>query len=417
LKNASILAIDFYVKLRACFNKKASDCKPMNEVTEIIRREIAETGPISFARFMELALYEPSHGYYEREAQQIGRGGDYYTSVSVGSLFGELLAFQCALWLDDLSGSQPPGCFEKPLPLASDHTLKSAPPDGFQILETGAHRGQLARDILSWFRQRRPELWERLTYWIIEPSARRQQWQRETLADLGARVQWAGRWEELPHGIRGVILSNELLDAFPLHRLGWDAIAKRWFAWGVEWTGQHFGWVKLKCQPQPNVLDGLAACSQTAVQLLEVLPDGFSTEVCPAAQTWWIQAAAALEQGKLLTIDYGLTAEEFFSPERVAGTVRAYRHHHLSNELLSHAGEQDLTAHVNFTALQIAGEQAGLQTQPLITQAQFLTRIAERTWKADANFGEWTAERRRRFQTLTHPEHLGRPFKVLIQSR
>ena len=148
-----------------------------------------------------------------------------------------------------------------------------------------------------------------------------------------------------------------------------------------------------------------------------MLPDGFTTEVCPAAEEWWRTAAIALGCGKLVTVDYGLSADEFFMPEREEGTTRGYHHHRPSSNALANPGEQDITAHVNFTAIRTAGESAGLKTNSFLTQAKFLTSIAAQTWKDEGSFGEWTAERTRQFQTLTHPEHLGRSFQVLVQSR
>jgi len=152
-------------------------------------------------------------------------------------------------------------------------------------------------------------------------------------------------------------------------------------------------------------------------ELQAVLSDGFTTEVSPAAATWWRQAASCLERGRLLTFDYGLAADDFFLPQRANGTLRAYHRHQLSTDVLENVGEQDLTAHVNFTALQSAGEYVGLKTEGLQSQTEFLTRIAGQAWKPEAGFGQWTPERTRQFQTLTHPDLLGRPFKVLIQSR
>ena len=152
-------------------------------------------------------------------------------------------------------------------------------------------------------------------------------------------------------------------------------------------------------------------------KLLEVLPDGFTVEVSPAAERWWREAASVLECGRLVTIDYGLTADEFIVPERKEGTARAYSHHQASRDVLADPGEQDITAHVNFTAIQTAGESAGLRTDAFVTQAQFLTGIAARAWKDGASLGAWTPERTRQFQTLTHPEHLGQSFRVLVQSR
>jgi SAM-dependent MidA family methyltransferase len=137
-----------------------------------------------------------------------------------------------------------------------------------------------------------------------------------------------------------------------------------------------------------------------------------------------------LGQGKLLTIDYGFTADELFSPGRMHGTLRAYFRHHASDDLLANVGEQDLTAHVNFSAIQTAGESAGLKTEIFSTQSQFLMRILEKTLrekssgepvspKSDGGGSEdgWTSAQARQFQTLTHPEHLGRAFRVLVQSR
>ena len=128
-------------------------------------------------------------------------------------------------------------------------------------------------------------------------------------------------------------------------------------------------------------------------------------------------AAGALRAGQLLAFDYGLTREEFFTPERGRGTVRAYRRHQATADLLADPGEQDLTAQVNFSAVREAGEAAGLRTTTWVSQAKFLTTILGRILAARESFGEWGSAQNRQFQTLTHPEHLGRPFRVLGQSR
>ena len=367
----------------------------MSHIRRLIGEEIASQGAISFARFMELALYCPNFGYYEQMDVSPGRSGDFYTSVSVGPLFGELLALQFAEWLE------------------------AVPAGGRQILEDGAHDGRLAVDILGWLQANRPKTFATSEYWILEPSARRREIQKKTLGNLAESARWFESWEELSvSGINGVVFSNELLDAMPVHRLGWDAGKKRWFEWGVALNKSEFAWTQM-----PEDLEFKVQGSRFKVgellrlprELLEVLPDGFTTEVCPAAVDWWGRAGGALKSGRLLTIDYGLAAEEFFSPERRAGTLRGYYRHHASHDLLARPGEQDLTAHINFTALQNAGEAAGLKTEGLVTQAQFLTRIMERF--AGAGAENWDSGRSRQFQTLTHPEHLGRAFRVLMQSR
>ena len=149
---------------------------------------------------------------------------------------------------------------------------------------------------------------------------------------------------------------------------------------------------------------------------MDVFPDGYTIETCPAAESWWREAAGILQSGKLMTIDYGLTADELFSPSRPRGTLRAYFRHHASDDLLANVGEQDLTAHVNFSAIRAAGESVGLRTEIFSTQSQFLTRILEKASQNNSP-GEWTSAQARQFQTLTHPEHLGRVFRVLVQSR
>ena len=118
-----------------------------------------------------------------------------------------------------------------------------------------------------------------------------------------------------------------------------------------------------------------------------------------------------------MTIDYGLASGETISPERRNGTLRAYSKHRAAGDLLANVGEQDITAHVNFETIQAAGEAAGLKTEALISQEKFLTQIAERLWNSRPDFERWSSTRVRQFQTLTHPEHLGRAFRVLIQSR
>jgi SAM-dependent MidA family methyltransferase len=214
-----------------------------------------------------------------------------------------------------------------------------------------------------------------------------------------------------------VIFSNELLDAMPVRRLGWDSNSKRWFEWGVTTESEKFVWQRLSV-PQQEIISNLRDAGLDFPALANAaLPDRFTVEISPGASAWWSQAARTLQCGKLLTIDYGLTGEDFFTPQRKEGTLRAYHRHHASADLLANPGEQDLTAHVNFTHLQRAGEAMGLRTEGLLSQEQFLTRIAKTTWDKGPKLDTWTTARVRQFQTLTHPEHLGRPFQVLLQAR
>jgi SAM-dependent MidA family methyltransferase len=349
---------------------------------------------------MKLALYCPVYGYYEGEADKIGQGGDFYTSVSVGSVFGELLAFQFSNWLDDL-----PQMIES----------RSGRFD-LEIIEAGANRGQLAADILCWIRAARTDLWDKLGYCIIEPSTRLRQKQRKLLAGFGNKVRWVSGFNEVKRNsagknVHGIIFSNELLDALPVRRIGWRARTKTWFEWGVALEDDRFVWVEI---PSPvNPIIG----PEVPREVLDFLPEDFTTEICPSATQWWQQAAGVLGQGKLISIDYGLAAEDFILPERSQGTLRSYSKHKITGDLLINPGKQDITAHVNFTAIQVAGEKTGLKTDMFASQEKFLSGTFDQTLKRPAGFVEWTQARLRQFQTLTHPQHLGRSFRVLVQSR
>ena len=260
------------------------------EIGAVLRAEIAKEATISFAKFMELALYCPKIGYYERREARIGRKGDYYTSVSVGKRFGELLAWQFAEWLAG--------------------TL--ALPGRVQLVEGGAHDGQLAADILGWLRAKQPALCERLEYWIIDPSEERQKWQRERLEDFAGKVRWFRYFAELPRQVEGVIFSNELLDSMPVQRFAWDAKGEVWFEWGVGWDGTKF--VSKRMAADGQIIR--QAFPELSPELEAVLPDGFVIEVSQAGANRWRAAAERLGTGKLVTIDYGLKAEEFLLPER-----------------------------------------------------------------------------------------------------
>jgi SAM-dependent MidA family methyltransferase len=360
----------------------------MNALTQIIREEIQKRGAITFARFMELALYCPEYGYYERESDTVGREGDFYTSVSVGTLFGELLAFQFAEWLEKI------------------------PADKIQIVEAGAHDGQLAADILRWMKRFRPDVFERLNYMFIEPSTTRQLWQQKNLAEFSSCVRWIPTLPENSFGkIHGVVFANELLDAMPVHRLFWDAARRDWFEWGVGVSANGFDWFRLEKTIFPAELKALPD------ELLNVLPDGYVFEISLEARQWWRDAARFIETGFLMTSDYGSFNEFGINPNNSVGTLRSYQNHKGSNDVLASVGEQDITAHVDFRAIQLEGDTSGLKTESFETQSKFLLGIATRLMKHPSEKGSLTSGRSRELQTLTHPEFLGRAFRVLVQSR
>ncbi|HEY3861739.1 MAG TPA: SAM-dependent methyltransferase [Verrucomicrobiae bacterium] len=350
-------------------------------LAERMRKEIRRRGPMPFARFMELALYAPGLGYYERR-RAIGRGGDFFTSVSVGPLFGQLLAFQFAQWVD-----------------------ADCPGGAVQFIEAGPHDGVLASDILAWMERHRPDLFARLEYWLLETSPMRRAWQEETLRLWLPKVKWAPDVQSL--SVNGIIFCNEFLDALPVHRLAWST--GKWQEACVTVLDGAFAW---EWRPATEAL-----WPRIPAELAAALPDGFMVEVCPASTAWWMAAARSLWRGKLVAIDYGYSSGEQFQPSRAQGTLRAFRRHHASADLLSEPGEQDLTAHVDFSTLIEAGESAGLRTEGLARQSKFLTEILARARLAADSFGPWDEKQTRQFQTLAHPEHLGHSFQALTQSR
>jgi SAM-dependent MidA family methyltransferase len=357
----------------------------MNELSCQIEQEIHQRGPISFARFMELALYAPGLGYYERR-RKIGRSGDFFTSVSVGPLFGQLLALQFVQWMDT----------DVPV----------------QFIEAGPHDGTLAADILEWTSRHRPDVFERLEYCLLDGSPPRRAWQEESLGPWRSKVRWSPGIESLAGKVTGIIFSNEFLDALPVHILAWKAARQQWEEGFVTVRDANFGWVW-----QSPSMESADHLPQVPDALAEVIPDGFRIEVCPAAVNWWRGAAAKLKRGKLMTIDYGFSAQEQFQPGRAQGTLRTFIRHHVGTDVLNSPGDQDLTAHVNFTALMQAGEAAGLQTVSVLHQSKFLTEIFARARLTSFSLEPWDEKQTRQFQTLTHPEHLGQKFQVLTQGR
>jgi len=360
----------------------------MEQLNQIIRAEIAAKRVIPFKRFMELALYCPEYGYYEKEKDNVGRGGDFYTSVSVGGLFGDLLASQFASWLDALNSRQ-------------------GKADFLTLAEAGAHQGRLALDILRWFKQFRPDHLKRLRYLLLEPSASRQTWQLRVLEEFRSQVVWQSGLDSNP--IRGIIFSNELLDAMPLTRARWNACDRKWQELGVTSRDGLFAWKLMQ--------GSLCLPWDVPEPLLQVLPDGFIVEFSQAATDWWRNAAATLQEGWLVTFDYGCEWEDFFEPSRKDGTLRTYRKHRMGVDPLADPGEQDLTAHVNFSEILRGGEEAGLRTEVFTSQSAFLSSIARELIERQLPFPPWTSKRLRQLQTLTHPQSLGASFRILAQTR
>jgi SAM-dependent MidA family methyltransferase len=383
---------------------------------ETIRDEIARAGGrITFARFMELALYHPQHGYYTgpdvedhkaaRSAStpyqrpdsvdavgqagparrpRIGKAGDYFTSVSVGPLFGKILARQFVQWRAELGD----------------------PPE-FEVIEFGGHRGQLRDDVL-----------------IAAP-------------DLRYRVVEVA--DHMPDSIIGCVFSNEFLDALPVHR-----VKVEHGAWSEAYVGMGD-----KPSPEPSPLhgkgegissppprggedqgEGKLSFAETLGPLsapritdfLAGLPvhlmEGYTTEVNLRALDWLEAIARRLKGGFVLTIDYGYEREDYFAPHHRNGTLLCYHRHTRNDNPYQHIGEQDITAHVEFTSFIEHGRCLGLEPVLFTDQAHFLLQIGESeiTEIVERTAGQLSKERAAIHQLL-HPELMGRAFKVLVQRK
>ncbi len=289
---------------------------------EDIRTEIARAGGrITFERYMELALYHPQHGYYTSGKARIGKAGDFFTSVSVGPLFGRILARQFRQWQVS------------------------------EVIEVGGHRGQLRHDVLA------------------------------AAPDLSYRVFEVG--EELPDKITGCLFSNELLDAMPVHRIHGDR--------EVYVTG--------------DFTEELGPLSDAR---LPRLPSGYRSEINLRALDWLEDIARRLQHGYVLTIDYGFERAEYFAPHHKDGHLQCYRQHSKSGNPFEHIGEQDITAHVEFTSLIEHGQAFGLEPVLFTTQERYLMKTGE------AEIMQ--ATERNAIHQLLHST-MGHTFKVLVQRK
>ncbi|MGH9778360.1 MAG: class I SAM-dependent methyltransferase, partial [Candidatus Acidiferrales bacterium] len=304
--------------------------------------------------------------------------GDYYTSPDVGPLFARLLAQQFREMGDALGR-----------------------PQRFQLIECGAGRGRLAAQLAAAVGESEPELGRALELTLVEASAALRAQAEAAMRGHGlqARVQ-----ESLPRGVVGCLFSNELLDALPVHRVVQRNDGLREVHIGAEGN-------------ELREVEGALSSSEIARYLEHYgapLEEGQFAEVNLAALEWLEKAAAALESGFLLTIDYGHRARELYGPGHRRGTLLAYRGHRTEENWLDAPGEQNLTAHVNFTALEERGRELGLEPLGYTTQASFLLALARECNLADL---VEDSDARRQLVQLIHPEGMGETFRVLIQAK
>ncbi len=346
-----------------------------NQLCSLIRSEIAAQGGwIPFAQFMELALYAPGLGYYTAGARKFGEAGDFVTAPEISPLFGRTLAWQV---VEIMSQSEP------------------------QIMELGAGSGKLAVDILSELDQLNclPE-----RYNILEVSAdlreRQQALLRERLPHVFARVRWL---DALPDAISGAVIANEVLDALPVHLVHWTDGGIR--EHGVACSDGCFVW-----QDRPVGNPELLQLSQE-IQA----PDGYLSEISLAARGLTSSLCDRLQQGVLLFIDYGFGAGEYYHTQRMQGTLMCHYRHHAHGDPFYLPGLQDITAHVDFSAIAESALASGVQLLGYTTQAHFLINcgIADFLSEADPENLRDYLPLSGQLQKLTSPAEMGELFKVI----
>jgi SAM-dependent MidA family methyltransferase len=352
-----------------------------------IREHLQRNGPAPFPWFMEQALYHPAYGYYTSARARIGREGDYYTNVSVGHLYGQLLASQLIeMW--KLLGS----------------------PARFTIVEQGAEDGLLAWDILSAIAEESNQAAACIRYAIVEPIPEKRVQQRARLDPVFLeKTSWVNDLTEL-EPITGAFISNELLDAMPVHLILYQDNA--WSELFVDFSGEDFLFIPLKIEPPELVL---------ALHKLPVpVAATYRTEVNLEAGRWIQAVSAKLQRGFVLVIDYGFPRYEYYKPERTEGTLSCYSRHRRSYNPLERPGEIDITAHLDFTSLAEAAVNASCTVAGYTDQHHFMVGAAESrllAFEKEVEAGTVTPARAAflsPYRALMHPGTMGMAFKFLL---
>ena len=357
--------------------------------------EISQKGPMSFAHFMELALYDDPYGYYMTQAvvsersspDRIGWGGDFYTAPELSPILAKTLVRQIV-----------------------DIDTQLGHPDPFTFLEIGGGNGTFAVDFLQECRTIVPDLFNRLSYLIAERSPHLQSRQSIRLKEgignwVEGHVKWRASIEEIASdSLTGVCFSNELVDALPVHRVRWQN--NQMCEICVAYEGGHF--VECLCQcSTPKLAEYI---DKHKISLSE----GQTTELHIEAEAWMKDVARVLHCGIVMTIDYGHTASDYYRSDRKDGTLLCYYRHAISSNPYARIGEQDMTAHVNFSALASSGTVSGLDLVGLTTLANWLIGLGVEDLVRDQ---EQESEDVRALSYLLRPHGMGKTFKVLVQRK
>jgi SAM-dependent MidA family methyltransferase len=371
---------------------------PSRRISDAIR----ERGPITVAAFMDLALYDPDIGYYARAAQRSGRAGDFFTSVDVGPIFGELLEAQIAEMAELLH--------------AASTASAAADPPPFDLVEAGAGNGRLAADILRAARRRDPAWYGRVRLHLVEASASARAAQLTTLGEVAERAASASA--VLPDRFEGVLIANELLDAFPVHHVVMREDGLReLFVDAAPAADADPAFVLVEGAPSTPAL--VAYLGRLGVGL----EPGWRAEINLHAVDWIRDAARRLVRGFVVLIDYGHDARQLYSLSHARGTLTTFARHTTagpdtagdlsSPAWLQHPGEQDITAQVDFTSVRDAAESEGLTQVAFLDQTYFLMGML-----ASQNTGDLghigNLRRSMALKTLLMPGGLGSTHKVLI---
>ena len=358
---------------------------------QLIADEITRHGaPISFARYMELALYSPGLGYYSGGATKLGPDGDFTTAPEITPLFGQTLARVAQQW--HAAQSSP----------AQSSSAQFLP---LSILEIGAGSGRLAYDFLQHCRAIGLEVAQ---YAILELSGSLAARQQAMLHEF-PEVCWLSEW---PNRFCGLVLGNEVIDAMPVHLV--QKQADGWHELQVGWDGQQFGWHNSPCPAE------LLAQIDAQIPASTALPPGYTTEIHPLAHGFITSLATLLDgPSAVILLDYGFPAHEYYSPQRHQGTLYCHYRHHAHPDPFFLPGLQDITAHVDFSMLAASARAAGLDVQGYSSQAAFLLDggVLDLLAATDPADAARYLPQANALQRLLSPAEMGELFKVLVLGR
>jgi SAM-dependent MidA family methyltransferase len=362
----------------------------MSPLKEKIIERIRKEGPINFETFMEMALYYPGLGYYTRDTAEIGREGDFYTSPHLHSIFGAMIGRQMEeMW--EMLGA----------------------PGVFHVVEMGAGIGYLAKDMLEYLKSRElgavsrepkkgRDIFRHLQYTIVELNPAIRTRQQGLLSKFPDKVSWVSSLDELGP-VTGCFLSNELLDAFPVRMVEMDYELQE-----IRVSVKEDGFAELK-----------VACSREVLEYFREfgieLPRGYRTEVNLRIRDWIEKVGTKLKDGFVLTVDYGYPAWDYYGEERNRGTLLCYYQHQVNEDPYAHIGEQDLTAHVNFSSVKKWGEEYGLKTGGFCGQGPYLVSLGIDEVIGELYGGVPDAFETAKIKGLILPQGMGESHKVMVQ--